>query len=234
NFSIPTDMEVENTSTSIPNDKGKAPENIILSVNKETLDYDQSFDVAENILDKNNGNNAFHFKRETGGYTLDDSIHTSGPWADETEKDIVRHQNKYQPSQFDAILIQINNVSQQLADIYNNLAFTLTRINMIEAVLNISSILPKQAKIINSNPLKDPIDEMDEDLDQNDIIMAGIDISKSIIRQQKAQTYNALAAVAQMQRMLIHHEMMPQDRLIPIMELVKSALSSFYNNKNYK
>ncbi|CAI2191904.1 9760_t:CDS:2, partial [Funneliformis geosporum] len=60
-------------------------------------------------------------------------IHTSGPWADETEKDIVRHQNKYQPSQFDAILIQINNVSQQLADIYNNLAFTLTRINMIEA-----------------------------------------------------------------------------------------------------
>ncbi|CAI2187990.1 16407_t:CDS:1, partial [Funneliformis geosporum] len=96
-------------------------------------------------------------------------------------KDIVRHLNKYQPSQLDAILIQINDVSQQLADIHNYLAFTLTRINMIEAVLNISSISPEQAKIINSNPFKDPIDDMDEDSDQNDIVNAGIDTSKSII-----------------------------------------------------
>ncbi|CAI2186137.1 11975_t:CDS:2, partial [Funneliformis geosporum] len=122
------------------------------------------------------------------GYTLDDSIHASGSWADETEKDIVRHQNKYQPSQLDAILTQINNVSQQLADIHNNLAFTLTRVSMIEAVLNISSISPEQAKIINSNPLKDPIDEMDENGDQKDVVIAGIDTSKSTIRQQEVQT----------------------------------------------
>ncbi|CAI2171643.1 15345_t:CDS:2 [Funneliformis geosporum] len=56
------------------------------------------------------------------------------------KKDIIHHQNKYQPSQLDAILTQINNVSQQLADIHNNLAFTLTRVSKIEAVLNISSI----------------------------------------------------------------------------------------------
>ncbi|CAI2183665.1 12373_t:CDS:1, partial [Funneliformis geosporum] len=111
-----------------------------------------------------------------------DSIHASESWADETEKDIVHHQNKYQLSQLDTILTQINNVSQQLADIHNNLAFTLTRVNTIEAVLNISSISPEQAKIINSNPLKDPIDEMDKDFDQNDVITAEIDISKSIIR----------------------------------------------------
>ncbi|CAI2173958.1 7422_t:CDS:2, partial [Funneliformis geosporum] len=60
-------------------------------------------------------------------------IHASGSWADETEKDIVRHQNKYQPSQLDAILTQINNVSQQLADIHNNLAFTLTRVKIVSS-----------------------------------------------------------------------------------------------------
>ncbi|CAI2188206.1 6732_t:CDS:1, partial [Funneliformis geosporum] len=55
-------MKVESTSTSIPTDKGKAPEMHISLVNKEPLDYDQSFDVAENMLDKNNGNNALHFE----------------------------------------------------------------------------------------------------------------------------------------------------------------------------
>ncbi|CAI2185615.1 4974_t:CDS:2, partial [Funneliformis geosporum] len=119
NVNTLTKMEVESTLTFIPTNKGKTPEHIILLVNKELLDYDQSFDVTENVLDKNNRNNA-----------------------DETEKDI-------------------------LADIHNNLTFTLTRVNTIEAVLNISSISSEQAKIINSNSLKDPIDEMDEDSDQN-------------------------------------------------------------------
>ncbi|CAI2186364.1 14309_t:CDS:2 [Funneliformis geosporum] len=200
-------MEVEITSTSILTDKGKAPENIISPINKESLDYNQSFDIAENMLDKNNGNNALHFKCETGptifffhycdsqkssagsnkenylGNTLDDSIHTSGSWADETEKDFIHHQYKYQPSQLDAILTQINNVSQQLADIHNNLTFILTRVNTIETILNISSISPEQAKIINSNLLKGPIDDMDEDSDQNDVVTLGIDILESIIYQ---------------------------------------------------
>ncbi|CAI2184669.1 10220_t:CDS:1, partial [Funneliformis geosporum] len=65
-FSSPTDMDVESTSTSLPTNKDKTPENIIPPVNKEPLDYDQSFNIAENMLDKNNGNNALHFKRETG------------------------------------------------------------------------------------------------------------------------------------------------------------------------
>ncbi|CAI2194112.1 9538_t:CDS:1, partial [Funneliformis geosporum] len=62
NINTLTDMKVESTSTFILTDKNKAPEHIISSVNKESLDYDQFFDVAENILDKNNGNNAHHFE----------------------------------------------------------------------------------------------------------------------------------------------------------------------------
>ncbi|CAI2194001.1 15982_t:CDS:2, partial [Funneliformis geosporum] len=143
-------------------------------------------------------------------------IHASGSWADETEKDIIHQQNKYQPFQLDAILTQINNVSQQLADIHHNLAFTLTRVN--------------------------PINEIDENIDQNDVVIAGIDTSKSTIRRQEAQVTElqlensilkqnlsanfdklnkALATVAQMQRMLVH-------------QLVKLALSSFYDDKNYE
>ncbi|CAI2201738.1 14480_t:CDS:1, partial [Funneliformis geosporum] len=52
NLNIPTDMEVESTSTSILTNKGKASENIIPPVNKEPLDYDQSFDASENMLEK--------------------------------------------------------------------------------------------------------------------------------------------------------------------------------------
>ncbi|CAI2197426.1 4090_t:CDS:1, partial [Funneliformis geosporum] len=47
NFSIPIDMEVESTLTSILTDKGKAPKNIIPLINKKPLDYDQSFDIAK-------------------------------------------------------------------------------------------------------------------------------------------------------------------------------------------
>ncbi|CAI2184487.1 9370_t:CDS:1, partial [Funneliformis geosporum] len=65
NVNTLTDIGVESTSTFILTNKGKASELIISLVNKESLDYDQSFDIAENMLDKNNRNNALHFEHET-------------------------------------------------------------------------------------------------------------------------------------------------------------------------
>ncbi|CAI2194614.1 12826_t:CDS:1, partial [Funneliformis geosporum] len=61
------------------------------------------------------------------GNTLNDSIHANKSWADETEAELsCRHDNKYQPS-LDSISTQLVNISQQLADIQNQLGFTLTR-----------------------------------------------------------------------------------------------------------
>ncbi|CAI2195017.1 2743_t:CDS:2, partial [Funneliformis geosporum] len=83
------------------------------------------------------------------------------------------------------ISIQLVNISQQLADIHNQLGFTLTRVNTIETVLNITSISPEQADIINNNKYKNSLDDMKEE--DNEVITAGIDISKSIVRQQEFQ-----------------------------------------------
>ncbi|CAI2194365.1 14438_t:CDS:1, partial [Funneliformis geosporum] len=48
--------------------------------------------------------------------------------ADETEAELsCHHDNKYQPSLLDSIFTQLVNISQQLADIHNQLCFTLTR-----------------------------------------------------------------------------------------------------------
>ncbi|CAI2196287.1 565_t:CDS:2, partial [Funneliformis geosporum] len=214
NFSTPTNMEVENTSTSIPTDKGKAPEINIPSVNKEPLDYDQSFDVAENMLDKNNGNNALHFGRETEApiffaFCAADIFLPNKP----NKEKCNNVYDLFNRPQFPTF------TGATLAYIHNNLAFTLTRVSTIEAVLNISSISPEQAKIINSNPFKDQIDKMDKNIDWNDVVIAGINTLKSTIRRQKAQVTklqlknsilkqnlsanfnklnNALAAVAQM------------------------------------
>ncbi|CAI2178361.1 7970_t:CDS:2 [Funneliformis geosporum] len=51
NENTPTDIEVEATSTLSPQDKGKGPEQIILPVKNTPIDLDQSFDIAENMLD---------------------------------------------------------------------------------------------------------------------------------------------------------------------------------------
>ncbi|CAI2200627.1 6057_t:CDS:1, partial [Funneliformis geosporum] len=60
--------------------------------------------------------------------TLNDSIHANESWADETEAEMSRrHDIKYQPSPFNSISTQLVNISQQLADIQNQLGFTLTR-----------------------------------------------------------------------------------------------------------
>jgi hypothetical protein len=116
------------------------------------------------------------------GNTLNDSIHANESWADETEAELShRHDNKYQPSLFDSISTQLVNISQQLADIQNQLGFTLTRVNTINTVLNITSISPEQADIINNNKYKNPLDDMEEE--DNEVVTAGIDISKSIVRQ---------------------------------------------------
>ncbi|CAI2182649.1 12795_t:CDS:2, partial [Funneliformis geosporum] len=132
----------------------------------------------------------------------------SGSWTDETEKNI-------------------------LINIYNNLTFTLIRVNTIEVVLNISFILSEQVKIINSNLFKDLIDDMDEDTQ-----VTKLQLENSILKQNLSSNFdklnNTLAVVAQMQRMLIHHKMMPQDRLIFILKFMKSAPSSLYDDKNYE
>ncbi|CAI2197760.1 6802_t:CDS:1, partial [Funneliformis geosporum] len=96
-----------------------------------------------------------------------------------------RHDNKYQPSLLNSISTQLVNISQQLADIQNQLDFILTRVNTIKTVLNITFISPEQADIINNNKYKNPLDNMEEE--DNEVVTAGIDISKSIIRQQESQ-----------------------------------------------
>ena len=121
-------------------------------------------------------------------------------------------------------------------------------------MLSITSTSPEQAKIINSNPYKDNTDNMIDEDGENEIVIAGVDTSNSIIRQHETQVTdlqlensilksnlsdnfdrlnNALSAVAQMQRMLAHHDMLPKDRLIPIIELVKPATPSPYNDEKY-
>ncbi|CAI2184571.1 12121_t:CDS:2, partial [Funneliformis geosporum] len=203
NENTPTNIEVETTSTSSSQDKGKGPEQII-----------------------------------------------PPSWADETEAELSHHHdNKYQPSPLDSISTQLINISQQLADIHNQLSFTLTRVNTIETVLNITSISPEQADIINNNKYKNPLDDMEEK--DNEDVTAGIDISKSIVRQQESQVTelqlensilksnlsdnyeklnNTLVAVAQMQRLLIHHELLPENHLINITELIKPAPSDYFND----
>ncbi|CAI2199121.1 15930_t:CDS:1, partial [Funneliformis geosporum] len=57
-------------------------------------------------------------------------------------------------------------------------------VNTIKTVLNITSISPEQADIINNNKYKNPLDEMEEE--DNKVVTAGIDISKSIVRQQES------------------------------------------------
>ncbi|CAI2196061.1 987_t:CDS:2, partial [Funneliformis geosporum] len=151
--------------------------------------------------------------------------------ADETEAELsCHHDNKYQPSLLDSIFTQLVNISQQLADIHNQLCFTLTRVNTIETVLNITSISPEQVDIINNNKYKNPLDEMEEE--DNEVVTAGIDISKSIsnLSDNYEKLNNALVAIAQMQRLLVHHELLPENRLINIAELIKPAPSDYFND----
>ncbi|CAI2199895.1 15301_t:CDS:2, partial [Funneliformis geosporum] len=150
-------------------------------------------------------------------------------WANETEAELsCSHDNKYQLSLLDSISTQLVNISQQLADIHNQLGFTLTRVNTIETVFNITSIFPEQAEIINNNKYKNPLDDMEEE--NNEVVTAGIDISKSIsnLSDNYEKLNNALVAVAQMQRLLVHHELLPdlpENHLINIAELIKLAPS---------
>ncbi|CAI2182651.1 17777_t:CDS:2 [Funneliformis geosporum] len=86
---------------------------------------------------------------------------THESWADETKAELSRrHDNKYQLSLLDSISTQLVNISQQLADIHNQFGFTLTR-------------------------YKNPLDNMEEE--DNEVVTAGIDISKSVIQQQESQ-----------------------------------------------
>ncbi|CAI2201914.1 18006_t:CDS:1, partial [Funneliformis geosporum] len=59
-------MEVEATSTSSPQDKGKGPEQIIPPIKNTPIDLDQSFDSAENMLNNTQQKNTLHFERKTG------------------------------------------------------------------------------------------------------------------------------------------------------------------------
>ncbi|CAI2180396.1 14914_t:CDS:2, partial [Funneliformis geosporum] len=150
-------------------------------------------------------------------------------WADETEAELFRHHdNKYQPSLLDSISTQLVNISQQLADIHNQLGFTLTRVNTIETVLNITSISPEQADIINNNKYKNPLDDMEKE--DNEVVTAGIDISKSVVRDNYEKLNNALITVAQMQRLLVHHEILPENHLINIAKLIKPAPLDYFND----
>ncbi|CAI2192420.1 7051_t:CDS:2, partial [Funneliformis geosporum] len=175
-------------------------------------------------------------------------------WADKTEAELShRHDNKYQPSLLDIISTQLVNISQQLANIHNQLGFTLTRVNTIETVLNITSIFPEQADIINNNKYKNPLDDMEEE--NNEVVTAGFDISKSVVRQQESQVTelqlensilknnlsdnyeklnNALITIAQMQRLLVHHEILPENRLINIAELIKPEPSDYFNDNKLR
>ncbi|CAI2196563.1 12454_t:CDS:2, partial [Funneliformis geosporum] len=137
-------------------------------------------------------------------------IHANESWADETEAEMSRrHDNKYQPSLFDSISTQLVNISQQLADIQN------------------------QLDIINNNKYKNPLNDMEEE--DNKVVTAGIDISKSIsnLSDNYEKLNNALVTVAQMQRLLVHHELLPENRLINITELIKLAPSDYFNDNKY-
>ncbi|CAI2187368.1 8917_t:CDS:2 [Funneliformis geosporum] len=147
---------------------------------------------------------------------------------------------------FDAAENMLDNTQQK-----NTLHFEHETVNTIETVLNITSISPEQADIINNNKYKNPLDDMEEE--DNEVVTAGIDISKSIIRQQESQITelqlensilksnlsdnyeklnNALVAVAQMQRLLVYHELLPENRLINITELIKPTFSDYFNVNN--
>ncbi|CAI2187295.1 6151_t:CDS:2, partial [Funneliformis geosporum] len=237
NENTPTDMEVEATLTSSPQNKKKEPEQIIPPVKNTFIDLDQSFDAAENMLNNTQQKNTLHFECKT-------------VIGHETEAELFCHyDNKYQPSLLDSISTQLVNISQQLVDIHNQLGFTLIRVKTIKTVLNITSISPKQADIINNNKYKNPLDDMEEE--DNKVVTAGIDISKSIVWQQESQVTelqlensilknnlsdnyeklnNALIAITQMQRLLIHHEILPENCLINITELIKSASSDYFND----
>ncbi|CAI2191276.1 9233_t:CDS:2 [Funneliformis geosporum] len=67
--------------------------------------------------------------------------------------------------------------------------------------------------------------------EDNEVITAGIDISKSIsnLSDNYEKLNNVLVAVAQMQRLLIHNEFLPENRLINIAELIKPTLSDYFN-----
>ncbi|CAI2194053.1 20194_t:CDS:2, partial [Funneliformis geosporum] len=107
---------------------------------------------------KSSSKNAFsHIISNNVGNTLNNSIHIFGFWTDEIEEDITHLH-------------------------YNNLSFTLTKVNTIEIVLNITSISFEQAKIINFNLFKDLSDKMDDDYEQNKVIIAGVNTSKSIVQ----------------------------------------------------
>ena len=86
------------------------------------------------------------------------------------------------------------------------------------------------------------------------VVTAGIDTSKSIVRQQESQVAelqhensilkdnlnqnyeklnNALLAVAQMQRLLVNREFLSANHLIEIAELTKSMPSAYFNDNKY-
>ncbi|CAI2183293.1 20335_t:CDS:2, partial [Funneliformis geosporum] len=230
NENTPIEMEVEATSTSSPQDKGKGSEQIITPVKNTPIDLDQSFDAAENMLDNtqqkilfilNSTNkvkcnaacdmfNGIHFPSFT--VPILDMDNTTFLPLDVTPI------AKFTP---EIISTQLVNISQQLADIHNQLGFTLTKVNTIETVLNITSISPEQADIINNNKYKNPLDDMEEE--DNEVFTAGIDISNNLSDNYE-KLNNALVAVAQMQRLLVHHEILSENRLINITELIKQHL----------
>ncbi|CAI2187799.1 13010_t:CDS:2, partial [Funneliformis geosporum] len=206
-------MEVEVTSTSSSQDKGKGSEQIIPPVKNTSIDLDQSFDAAKNMLDNTQQKNTLHFERETGVPIF------------------------FAFCAADTFLPKCTNKGKCNAacDMFNGPYFP--------------SFTGVTVDIINNNKYKNPLDDMEEK--DNEVVTAGIDISKSIVRQQESQVTelqlensilkrnlsdnyeklnNILVAVAQMQRLLVYHEFLPENRLINIVELTKPAPSDYFND----
>ncbi|CAI2178363.1 7971_t:CDS:2 [Funneliformis geosporum] len=71
-------------------------------------------------------------------------------------------------------------------------------------------------------------------ISQQESQVTELQLENSILKSNLSDNYeklnNALVAVAQMQRLFVHHEFLPENRLINIAELIKPALSDYFND----
>ena len=124
-----------------------------------------------------------------GGKSLNDSIHAHNNWADESEylhpspkgypRPINDLKNPEETNKLDQIMLKLDTVANQLIQFHDDLKYTKDRVASLETLLNVYSIFPQQAMILNSRPTGEHMDEDDY------IVQAGIDTSESVVISHK-------------------------------------------------
>ncbi|CAI2190105.1 12943_t:CDS:2 [Funneliformis geosporum] len=120
-------------------------------------------------------------------------------------------------------------------------------LNLSTSSNNLLTFIINLADIINNNKYKNPLDDMEEE--DNKVVTAGSvvighigtvnawdieNLENSILKNNLSDNHekfnNALIAVAQMQRLHVYREILPENRLINITELIKLAPSDYFND----